>query len=93
MLFSHIFKAAKLDGGQLRSTYQVLTEINQSCEDVIENIRKTGQTKRALISLQDQISAEKSKNIATNHVQLTHDLQQVRLENKKLKERLKALPI
>jgi len=87
---SKVFNMARNDEGQLKPTYRLLTCVHQNCDDIIELIRQTGQTKRATMVVQDQAVVERAKNVGSNNQQLTNDLKQIKEENKVLGDKLTA---
>ena len=56
---------------------------------MIESIRQTGLSKRNTRSLNDSIHTERAKKVDESVRQLAIDLQQIKRENKELKETLK----
>ena len=73
------------------SCLQMLTEIHKKSDAMIESIRQTGIAKRNIRSLNDSIHAEKAKRVDESVRQLTKDLQQIKNENKDLKEEIRKL--
>ena len=71
------------------SFLQMLAELHKKSDAMIESIRQTGIAKRNIRSLNDSIHAEKAKKIDESVRQLTKDLQQIKNENKDLKQELK----
>ena len=67
----------------------MLAELHKKSDTMIESIRQTGIAKRNIRSLNDSIHAEKAKRIDESIRQLTKDLQQIKNENKDLKEEFK----
>ena len=69
----------------------MLAELHKKSDAMIESIRQTGIAKRNIRTLNDSIHAEKAKRIDESVQQLTKDLQQIKNENKDLKEELKMI--
>ena len=67
----------------------MLTELHQKSDAMIESIRQTGLSKRNTRSLNDSIHTERAKKVDESVRQLAIDLQQIKKENKELKETLK----
>ena len=67
----------------------MLAELHRKSDAMIESIRQAGVAKRNIRSLNDSIHTEKAKHVDANIVQLTEDLQQIKIENKELKEQIK----
>ena len=67
----------------------MLTEVHQKSDAMIESIRQTGLSKRNTRSLNDSIHTERAKKVDEKVRQLAIDLQQIKRENKELKETLK----
>ena len=57
---------------------------------MIESIRQTGLAKRNTRTLHDSIHVEKAKRVDENIKQLTNDIQQIKSENKTLKQQIKS---
>ena len=57
---------------------------------MIESIRQTGLAKRNTRTLIDAIHVEKAKQVDENIKQLTKDIQQIKNENKTLKQQIKS---
>ena len=57
---------------------------------MIESIRQTGLAKRNTRTLIDSIHVEKGKRVDENIKQLTIDIQQIKNENKTLKQQIKS---
>ena len=57
---------------------------------MIESIRQTGLAKRNTLSLNDAIHVEKAKRVDENIGQLSKDIQQIKNENKNLKQQIKS---
>ena len=72
---------AKVDDGQLRRTYRLLSETYKIIEEIIETIRQTGQVKRSRRTVEDQTATERAKNVESISKQLIADLKQIRAEN------------
>ena len=69
----------------------MLAELHKKSDAMIESIRQTGIAKRNIRTLNDSIHAEKAKRIDESVQQLTKDLQQIKNENKDLKEEFKMI--
>ena len=69
----------------------MLAELHKKSDAMIESIRQTGIAKRNIRSLNDSIHAERAKKIDESVRQLTNDLQQIKNENRELKEQFKIL--
>jgi len=87
---SRIFEFAKGDN-QMIPGYKMLAELHKKSDAMIESIRQTGIAKRNIRSLNDSIHAERAKKIDESVRQLTNDLQQIKNENRELKEQFKML--
>jgi hypothetical protein len=57
-------------------------------DEIIELVRKTGQVKRATRSAHDQATAERAKQVEDKVTKLKADLEQIRAENKLMKNQL-----
>ena len=68
----------------------MLAELHRKSDLMIEAIRQTGVAKRNIRSLNDSIHTERAKKVDASILQLTEDLQQIKSENKELKEHLKS---
>ena len=66
--------------------YRLLIEIHKTNDDIIELVRKTGQVKRATMSIQESIEAERSKKIEEKVNQLKIDLHLIKQENEQLEK-------
>ena len=69
----------------------MLAELHKKSDAMIESIRQTGIAKRNIRTLNDSIHAEKAKRIDESVQKLTKDLQQIKNENKDLKEEFKMI--
>ena len=69
----------------------MLAELHKKSDAMIESIRQTGIANRNIRSLNDSIHAERAKKIDESVRQLTNDLQQIKNENRELKEQFKIL--
>ena len=67
----------------------MLAELHRKSDAMIESIRQTGMAKRNIRALNDSIHAERAKRVDESIKQLTTDLQQIKSENKELKDHLK----
>ena len=65
-------------------------ELHRKSDGMIESIRQTGLAKRNTRSLNDAIHVEKAKRVDENIKQLTKDIQQIKNENKTLKQQIKS---
>ena len=63
--------------------------IIQNSKQVVEAIKETGQIKREIKELDEQIENETGKRIAANLEKITADYQQVKQENAQLLTQLK----
>ena len=68
----------------------MLAELHRKSNAMIESIRQTGQAKRQIRVLNDSLHAEEAKKVNESIRQLIVDLQQIKSENKELKEKLKS---
>lgn len=78
-----LFEQAKQDK-ILVPAYRLLLEIHKANDGIIETIRKTGQVKRSIRTLQESVSVEKDKKIGAKSKKLEADLKQIQAENQAL---------
>ena len=68
----------------------MLTDLHRKSDSMIETIRQTGLAKRHVRALNDSIHKERAKKVDESVRQLAEDLQQIKTENKELKDQLKS---
>lgn len=71
--------------------YKHIVDLRNGFNDIIDTIEATGKTQNDIRELEVKVDLLAAKNAALNFDQVTADLEQVRNENKDLKEALKKL--
>ena len=83
-----LFKDAKKDE-VIRRSYKHLATLHESCETLISSIEETGNIRREICQLQDQVDNESEKKVNTNLQRLKDDYNQMKQENSILISKLK----
>ncbi|XP_053680941.1 coiled-coil domain-containing protein 22 homolog [Anopheles nili] len=85
-----IFRNAKRDE-QCKRAYILLVALHTECSELVRLVQDTGAVKREVRELEDQIENEKDRNVVANLSQITHDLEEMQQESRRLEEAIHQL--
>lgn len=84
-----IFKDVSRDD-MSRKAYKYLVTLHTDCNDIVKILTETGNLKKEMKNLEEQIDLLCSKNIGENLVQIQKDIQHMKNENKALVQQLRG---